>query len=141
MHNKQVICIGEGTINWGAFIHGIIEIGNNCTLARGVCIEGTVSIGDNCKVQNYACLYDCKLGNWVFVGPHAVITNDKYPDASDESWKREYTVIGNCVSIGAGAVIIGGVVIGDGAMVGAGAVVTHDVQPNDVVVGNPARRL
>jgi acetyltransferase-like isoleucine patch superfamily enzyme len=29
--------------------------------------------------------------------------------------------------------------IGEGSTVGAGAVVTHDVPPNSVVVGNPAK--
>jgi acetyltransferase-like isoleucine patch superfamily enzyme len=32
-----------------------------------------------------------------------------------------------------------GVEIGEGAMVGAGALVTHDVPPDVVVFGNPAR--
>ena len=29
--------------------------------------------------------------------------------------------------------------IGDNAVIGANAVVTHDVPPNDFVVGNPSR--
>ncbi|HIW18727.1 MAG TPA: sugar O-acetyltransferase [Candidatus Faecalicoccus intestinipullorum] len=41
--------------------------------------------------------------------------------------------------IGAGATILPGVTIGKNAIVGAGSVVTHDVLPNTVVVGNPAR--
>jgi acetyltransferase-like isoleucine patch superfamily enzyme len=32
-----------------------------------------------------------------------------------------------------------GVTVGENALVGAGAVVVHDVPPNKVVVGNPAR--
>jgi maltose O-acetyltransferase len=41
-------------------------------------------------------------------------------------------------------VVLAGVTIGERAMVGAGAVVTNDVEPDMVVVGNPAgvvRRL
>ena len=45
------------------------------------------------------------------------------------------------VSIGSGAVILGGITIGAGALVGAGAVVTRDVQPSAVIVGVPARLL
>lgn len=41
--------------------------------------------------------------------------------------------------IGAGATILPGVTVGENAVVGAAAVVTHDVPPNTVVVGNPAR--
>ena len=42
-------------------------------------------------------------------------------------------------SIGAGAVILGGVTIGKNAMIGAGAVVTKSVPPYAIVRGNPAR--
>lgn len=41
--------------------------------------------------------------------------------------------------IGAGATILPGVTIGENSVVGAGSVVTHDVEPNTVVAGNPAR--
>lgn len=41
--------------------------------------------------------------------------------------------------IGANAIILPGVTIGENAIVGAGSVVTHDVEANTVVVGNPAK--
>lgn len=43
--------------------------------------------------------------------------------------------------IGAGATILPGITIGENAVVGAGAVVTHDVAPNAMVGGNPARLI
>ncbi len=49
--------------------------------------------------------------------------------------------IGNNVSIGAGATVIGNVHVGDYAVIGAGAVVTKDVPNYAVVVGNPAKIL
>ena len=48
------------------------------------------------------------------------------------------TNIESNVSIGSGAIIMGGIRIGKGAMIGAGAVVTKDVPPHAVVVGVPA---
>jgi serine O-acetyltransferase len=47
-------------------------------------------------------------------------------------------VIGNDVSIFAGAKVLGGILIGDNVVIGAGAVVTKDVPSGCVVVGNPA---
>ncbi|MBQ8019953.1 MAG: serine acetyltransferase, partial [Paludibacteraceae bacterium] len=47
--------------------------------------------------------------------------------------------IGNNVSIGANATIIGDITIGDNVIIGAGAVVVKDVPQYSVVVGNPAR--
>ncbi|MBK9519329.1 MAG: CatB-related O-acetyltransferase [Anaeromyxobacter sp.] len=49
--------------------------------------------------------------------------------------------IGADVWIGANAFISAGVKIGHGAIVGAGAVVTRDVEPYEIVVGVPAKRL
>lgn len=48
-------------------------------------------------------------------------------------------VIGDNVTVGANAVIIGNINIGDNVVVGAGAVVVKDVPPNSVVAGNPAK--
>lgn len=60
----------------------------------------------------------------------------------DESVKEFHeTFIGNDVLIGANVFIKDGINIGDGAIVGAGSVVTKDVDPYEVVGGNPARHL
>ncbi len=48
-------------------------------------------------------------------------------------------VIGNNVTIGCHACIIGGVKVGDNVIIGAGSVVVKDVPDNCVVAGNPAR--
>lgn len=49
--------------------------------------------------------------------------------------------VGRCCYLGANCSVIGNVAIGDRALVGMGAVVLHDVAPDTVVVGNPARLL
>lgn len=50
-------------------------------------------------------------------------------------------VIGDRVSIGAGAIVLGPITIGDDAIIGAGAVVVDDVPAGATAVGNPARVL
>lgn len=50
-------------------------------------------------------------------------------------------LIGNDVSIGAHACLVGPISIGDGVRIGAGAIVTRDVAPGLTVAGNPARPL
>ena len=52
------------------------------------------------------------------------------------SW--DYTKVGDNVTIGTHAVIMGGVTVGDGAVIGANAVVTRDVSPYEIVAGVPA---
>mgnify|MGYP002738911260 CR=1 FL=1 len=51
------------------------------------------------------------------------------------------TLIGNDVWIGRDATILPGISIGDGAVIGAGSVVTRNVDPYEVVAGNPARHI
>lgn len=45
------------------------------------------------------------------------------------------------VWVGRGAIVLKGVHIGRGAVIGANAVVSHDVPPNAIVGGVPARVL
>ena len=83
----------------------------------------------------------------VFIGHGVVFINDRNPRATNEDgspqtesdWRMEDTLVRRGASIGSGAIIMCGVEIGARAMVGAGAVVTHDVPPDAVVAGNPAR--
>ena len=70
------------------------------------------SIGDN-----FSCIHCTTLGK----------KDDKRP------------VIGDNVTIGCHACIIGGVHIGNNVTIGAGAVVVKDVPDNAIVVGNPAK--
>ncbi len=55
--------------------------------------------------------------------------------------KTGIPTIGDNVSIGTGAVIIGKVLIGDNVIVGANAVVTKDVPEHCTVVGIPAKTI
>lgn len=53
--------------------------------------------------------------------------------------KNGSPVIGDNVSIGAGAIIIGGIKVGNNVKIGAGAIVVDDVPDNSVIVGEKAR--
>lgn len=54
---------------------------------------------------------------------------------------NDLPVIGNNVTVYAGAIIVGGIHIGDNVTVGAGAVVVKDVPDNTTVVGAPVRLI
>ena len=45
--------------------------------------------------------------------------------------------IGNCVSVGINATVVGGITIGDDVMIAPNAFVNFNVPPHNVVVGNP----
>jgi UDP-2-acetamido-3-amino-2,3-dideoxy-glucuronate N-acetyltransferase len=126
------------------------RIGANSIIGSYVYIDVNVLIGDNCKVQNRALIYDPSIiHDGVFIGPGAILTNDKNPRAIQKSggvkqssdWEKVGVEVFEGASIGSGAICIAPVKIGKWALVGAGAVVTKNVKNYALVVGNPARQV
>ncbi len=141
--------IGDGTRVWHeAQVREGARIGRDCVLGKGVYIDAGVIVGDRCKIQNRASLFHgVTVEDAVFIGPHAVFANDRFPRAvnpdgsvkTDDDWIVEPTRVLHGASIGAGAVVLPGVTIGVWSMIGAGAVVTANVPAHAIVRGNPAR--
>lgn len=102
----------------GADIHPGATIGDRFFIdhASGVVIGETSEIGENVSVYQGVTLGGVRA----------------------QKGKRHPT-IGNRVTIGAGAAILGPVTIGDNVRIGAGSVVIKDVPPNSTVVGVPAK--
>lgn len=143
--------VGQGSSIWHlAQVRERAELGRNCIVGRGAYIGPGVVLGDNCKIQNYALVYEpARLGDGVFVGPAAVLTNDHFPRAvnpdgtlkSAHDWEPVGVTVEEGASIGANATCVAPVTIGAWAMVAAGAVVVADVPAHALVVGVPARRV
>ena len=143
--------LGDGTAIWHlAQVREGVRMGDGCVVGRGAYIGTGVVMGRHCKVQNYALVYEpARLGDGVFVGPAAVLTNDTHPravnpdgslkDASD--WHAVGVTIGDGAATGARAVCVAPVTIGAWATVAAGAVVTRDVPAHALVAGVPARQV
>jgi UDP-2-acetamido-3-amino-2,3-dideoxy-glucuronate N-acetyltransferase len=143
--------LGDGTVVWHlAQVREDAIVGRDCIIGRGAYVGTGVRIGDRCKLQNYALVYEpAVLGEGVFIGPAAILTNDTYPRSVSvegdlkrtDDWEAAGVTIGDGAAIGARSVVLAGVTIGPWALVGAGAVVTKDVAAHALVVGNPARRV
>jgi len=143
--------VGEGCAIWDlAQVREGAVLGEDCVLGRGSYIGSDVHVGARCKIQNYALVYEpARLGDGVFVGPAAVLTNDTYPRAvtpsgelkSAEDWSPVAVTVEDGASIGARAVCVAPVRIGRWALVAAGAVVTRDVPDHALVAGTPARQV
>jgi acetyltransferase-like isoleucine patch superfamily enzyme len=126
------------------------KIGDGTKLGTFVEVQKGATIGENCKISSHTFICEgVHIGDGCFVGHGVLFINDKNPRAvnpdgsmqNDEDWKLLETIVEDNVSIGSGAVIMGGIRIGKGALIGAGAVVTKDVQENTTVAGVPARVL
>lgn len=125
-------------------------IGENSIIGSFAYIDANVQIGKNCKIQNRALIYDpAVVHDGVFIGPGAILTNDKNPRSISSSgqvksamdWDKVGVEVLQGAAIGSGAICVAPVKIGQWALVGAGAVVTKDVKDYALVVGNPARQV
>lgn len=125
------------------------RIGDDSRIGAFVEIQKNASVGARCKISSHTFICEgVTIEDDVFVGHGVVFINDLDPRATrdgrvqtEADWLVVQTRVCRGASIGSGAVILGGVSIGTGSLVGAGAVVTHDVPPDAVVAGNPARLL
>ncbi len=135
------VIIGDGfRTGHNALIREYTTIGDYVLVGTGTVIDGQVSIGDYVSIQTGVYIpTDTTIGSYVFIGPCAVLTNDKYPLRQRASYQSLGPTICDHATIGANATILPGVVIGEGAMVAAGSVVTKDVPPWTLAVGSPAR--
>jgi acetyltransferase-like isoleucine patch superfamily enzyme len=113
-------------------------------------IQKNASVGRRCKISSHTFICEgVTIEDQVFVGHNVAFVNDSFPRATTatgdlqaaEDWIVEKTLVKKGASIGSGATILANVTIGERAIVGAGSVVTHDVPPDVIVVGNPARVL
>lgn len=133
--------IGETTKVWQfAVILENAVIGEHCNINSHTFIENDVKIGDRVTVKSGVYLWDgIRIEDDVFIGPNVTFTNDKYPRSKQYPPEFQKTFLKKGASIGAGAIILGGVTIGEKAMVAAGALVTKDVPPYTLVKGFPAQ--
>ena len=131
-----------------------IEIGRGTTFGGRVRIEGSsrpghlLAVGADCWI-NTGVLFD--LGARIAIGDRVSIAHDvsllttlRHTGSSRRAVGDERAlpvVIGDGCWLGARSTILPGVTVGAGSIVAAGAVVTHDVAPNTLVAGLPARSL
>ena len=119
-------------------------LGENCYILAPMYINiaDNLHIGNNVSINPY---FKCMSAGNIFIEDNVQIAmNVSIITNNHESYDRAVLTVKDVYIkknawIGAGATILPGVTIGENAIVGAGCVVTHDVEPNTVVVGNPAR--
>ena len=156
MRSKPPIIGKNALIRSNSIIYNDVEIGNNFKTGHAVTIREKTTIGDDVLVGTNSVIEGhCSIGNnvsiqsnvyiptntiiedYVFIGPCACFTNDKYPIRVNFDLKGP--IIKKGASIGANSTFLSNIEIGEGAMVAAGAIVTMDVPEFFLAIGAPAR--
>lgn len=135
--------VGDGVKIWNfVYVGSRVRIGDRVSIGSLVHIGFDVEIGADTLIEGHAYISDLtRIGSRCFIGPNVTITNDPFPPVRRSTGVAAWVgvTIEDDAIVAAGATLKAGVRIGRGAVVGMGAAVVHDVPPETVVVGVPAR--
>jgi acetyltransferase-like isoleucine patch superfamily enzyme len=129
-----------------------MSVGQHCRLGRDVFFDtcgGQITLGKHVRINSGCVLVSYSsiiIGDDCLIGEYVSIRDANHGTRAEGLMRlQEHAsapiIIGNNVWIARGSVILKGVTIGNGAVVAANSVVNHDVPPNAVVGGVPARLL
>lgn len=169
LYKNKITTKGPVVMNFGAGIIGHssknqVVLGKHVRLSGWLTIleKGKITIGDYTLIGNKTVIQaweQVNIGSHSMISPevwiqdnnsHSIYAQDRLVDMlgsrdfnnigiDTTNAVRKPIHIGNHVWIGRRAMIFKGVTIGDRSVVAAGAIVTHDVPPDTIVAGNPAR--
>lgn len=103
-----------------------VEIGT--IIHTGATLTVNVHIGKGCLINKHTVIgHDVVVGDYTVISPNVSIGGD--------------VSIGSNCYLGSGAIIRNEIKVGENSIIGMGSVVIKDIEPNTVVVGNPAKFL
>jgi len=111
-------------------------IGVGCSVGTLSDLQGEVKLGDYCRLHsNVHLAQQSVVGDFVFLYPYVVMTNDPYPPSTD----MRGGFIGNYTQVGVHAVILPGVNVGENCLIGANTVVNKRLPDYSLAMGDPVK--
>lgn len=130
----SIIIVANDLLNPNSFKDSSLSIGSNTYIGEGNNIRaagGTISIGNDCLISQHVTIVASNHGieKEILIRKQAWSTTNNFVTINDDVW------------IGAGSIILPGVIVGKGAIIAAGSVVTKSIPEYAIVAGNPAKVL
>ncbi len=125
LHRHRLRLLARILAHLGRFLTGI-EIHPGATIGRRLVIDHGMGI---------------VIGETAVIGDDVTLYQGVTLGGTGKARGKRHPTLGNDVTVGAGAKILGAVTIGDGARIGGGTVVLKDVPPHTTAVGVPARAV
>jgi len=125
-----------------AVIRENCNFGKYCSVGTLTQFEGYTTTGNYSRFHtNVHIGQHSEIGNFVWVFPYTVFTNDKYPpyDVCPPFKEHKGPIVKNYAIISTGSILLPGINIGKDTIIGAGSIVTHNVPSGELWVGNPAK--
>jgi serine O-acetyltransferase len=125
LHRHQFKLLARILSHFGRFLTGI-EIHPGATIGRRLVIDHGMGV---------------VIGETTVIGDDVTLYQGVTLGGTGKTRGKRHPTLGNDVTVGAGAKILGAVTIGDGARIGGGTVVLKDVPAHTTAVGVPARAV
>lgn len=102
----------------------------------GIEIHPAATIGERLFIDHG---FGVVIGETTIIGDDVLIYQGVTLGGTGKEHGKRHPTVGNNVTIGAGAKVLGNIAIGDNSNIGAGSVVIDDVPEHSTVVGIPGR--
>lgn len=114
------------------------KIGQSFSVGTLSDLQGYLEFGNFCRLHSNVHIGQrSKIGNFVFIYPYVVFTNDPHPPSN----VLQGPTVGDFSQIAVFSVLLPGVKIGEHVLVGAGSIVGKNVDDYQLVLGNPAKPI
>ena len=115
-----------------------IKMGVHCSVGTLCDLQGHAEFGNYVRMHSNVHIgQHSKLGNYVFIYPYVVFTNDPTPPSNE----CVGPTVGDFSQIATGSLLMPGIHIGKHCLIGAGSVVTKNVDDYILAVGVPAKAM
>lgn len=112
--------------------------GEACRVGTLCDIQGYSSFGNHCWLHSNVHIgQNSTIGNYVFIYPYVVFTNDPTPPSNI----CKGPVVEDFTQIAVFCVLLPGVKIGKHCLIGAGSIVSKDIEDYQLAIGSPAKSV